>query len=261
MKKIGFIGMGNMAQAITSGLLSRNMLKKDQVFAYAPNAEKLAENAARIGFTPCASAEDLCTHCDTIVMACKPQQALENAEKLRRELKGKTLLSIAWGLDFKTYSAILSEDTRIQYIMPNTPAQVGEGVYLFEEENSLQTEELEQIKYIFSSIGTVHVLPRKQIDIAGVISGCGLAFVNQMMEAFSDAAVMYGLPRGTSYQLISEMLIGAARLQLDTGDHPGALKDAVCSPGGVTIKGVCALERSGFRGACINAVSAIMEKE
>ena len=261
MKKIGFIGMGNMAQAIAGGLVGAGKLVKEQIFAYAPNAEKLAGNAQKIGFTPCASAEELCEKCDTIVMACKPQQALENAEKLRGALKGKTLLSIAWGLDYAAYSDILGTKTRIQYIMPNTPAQVGEGVYLFEEENSLLPEELGEVKELFSAIGKVHVLPRKQIDIAGVISGCGLAFVDQMMEAFSDAAVMYGLPRAASYELISEMLVGAAKLQLATGEHPGALKDAVCSPGGVTIKGVCALEQSGFRGACINAVSAIMEKK
>ena len=143
MKNIGFIGMGNMAQAIADGLLSRGLLKKEQVFAYAPNAEKLAGNAERIGFTACASAEEVCEKSDYIVMACKPQQALENAEKLKEALKGKALLSIAWGLDFAAYSAVLAEDTRIQFIMPNTPAQVGEGVYLFEEENGVEIKEIE----------------------------------------------------------------------------------------------------------------------
>ncbi|MBR4079300.1 MAG: NAD(P)-binding domain-containing protein, partial [Christensenellaceae bacterium] len=145
MKNIGFIGMGNMAQAIADGLMSRGLLKKEQVFAYAPNTEKLEGNAERIGFTPCNSAEDVCKKSDYVIMACKPQQALENAEKLKKELKDKALLSIAWGLDFAAYSKILSKDTRIQFIMPNTPAQVGEGVYLFEEENSLLSEELTEI--------------------------------------------------------------------------------------------------------------------
>lgn len=261
MKKIGFIGMGNMAQAIAGGLLQRGLLKKEQVFAYAPHWEKLVANARRIGFTPCASAEELCQCCDTVIMACKPKQAVDMAQKLAEQLRGKALLSIAWGIDLAQYRALLTEETRIQYIMPNTPAQVGEGVFLFEEENTLEPEELEEIKELFSAIGSVHILPRAQIDAAGAISGCGLAFVDQMMEALADAAVYYGLPRAISYDLISEMIVGAAKLQLETKEHPGALKDAVCSPGGVTIKGICALERAGFRAACIDAVSAVMGDE
>lgn len=257
MKKIGFIGMGNMAQAIAGGLLSRGLLQ--EVYAYAPNAEKLKQNAQRIGFTPCSSVEELCAACDTVIMACKPKQALENAQKLREALRGKALISIAWGIDFAQYSAILSEETRVQYVMPNTPAQVGKGVYLFEDETTLRADEVCELKRLFGAIGAVHVLPRAQIDIAGAISGCGLAFVDQMMEAFADAAVRYGLPRADAYRLISEMVAGAAQLQLETGTHPAALKDAVCSPGGVTIKGVCALEQSGFRAACMNAISAIMD--
>lgn len=258
MNNIGFIGMGNMAQAIADGLRNRCGMKKEQLFAYAPNQQKLSANGERIGFVPCASPEEVLKNCGTVIMACKPQQALETAEKLAEDLHGKALLSIAWGIDLAKYRAVLPEDVRIQYIMPNTPASVGEGVFLFEEENTLLPEEQKQVQELFRAMGHVHVLPRKQIDIAGAISGCGLAFVDQMMEAFSDAAVYYGLPRAISYELISEMLVGAAKLRLETGEHPAVLKDAVCSPGGVTIKGICALEKAGFRAACIDAISATM---
>lgn len=258
MKNIGFIGMGNMAQAIAGGFIQNQLLTKEQIFAYAPNQEKLSANAERIGFVPCASVEEVLENCNTIIMACKPQQALDSAEKYAALLRGKTLLSIAWGIDLAKYQAVLENDTRIQYIMPNTPASVGEGVFLFEEENTLLPEQRSELHKLFSALGSVHVLPRKQMDIAGAISGCGLAFADQMMEAFADAAVYYGLPRALSYELISEMLLGAAKLQLETGEHPAVLKDAVCSPGGITIKGVCALEQAGFRSACIDAIAATM---
>ena len=258
MKKIGFIGMGNMAQAIADGFIKNGLRTKEELFAYAPNQEKLAANAARIGFVPCPSVEVVLEQCNTVIMACKPQQAVETAEKYRSQLRGKTLLSVAWGIDLAKYRAVLGDDTHIQYIMPNTPASVGEGVFLFEEENTLAPHISEEVRKLFSALGSVHVLPRKQMDIAGAISGCGLAFVDQMMEAFADAAVYYGLPRGISYELISEMLVGAAKLQLETKEHPAVLKDAVCSPGGITIKGVCALEQAGFRAACIDAIAATM---
>ena len=202
--------------------------------------------------------EEVLEHCDTVIMACKPKQALETAERYAAMLRGKALLSIAWGIDLEKYREVLCEDTRIQYIMPNTPASVGAGVFLFEEEYTLFPEERSEVHKFFSALGRVHILPRKQMDIAGAISGCGLAFADQMMEAFADAAVYYGLPRGLSYELISEMLLGAAKLQLETGKHPAVLKDAVCSPGGITIKGVCALEQAGFRSACIDAIAATM---
>jgi pyrroline-5-carboxylate reductase len=143
--------------------------------------------------------------------------------------------------------------------MPNTPAMVGEGMFLFEETTSLSADELCFFKDLFGAIGTVMTLPSSLMGIGGAVSGCGPAFVDLMLEAFADAAVLYGLPRDKALALISTTVKGSAKLQLETGLHPGVLKDMVCSPAGSTIRGVAALEENGFRAACIAAIRAIME--
>ena len=148
---------------------------------------------------------------------------------------------------------------RIQCIMPNTPAMVGSGVIIFEEKNSLEKKEREQIRALFNPLGMVAEVPTALMGICGAVTGCGPAFADMMIEAYADAAVKYGVPRGLAYPLVSQTLFGSAKLQLMTGLHPGALKDQVTSPGGTTIRGVAALEENGFRHACIASIDAIME--
>ena len=137
---------------------------------------------------------------------------------------------------------------------------VGEGVMLFEKENSLNAGELKEIKNLFSSLGIIEELPANLMGIGGAISGCGPAFMDLIIEAYADAAVKYGISRQTAYKIVSQTMLGSAKLQLETGVHPGALKDAVCSPGGTTIRGVDSLEKNGLRGICISSIDAIMKK-
>ena len=143
--------------------------------------------------------------------------------------------------------------------MPNTPAMVGEGTFLFEETTSFAAEELAAVRALFAAIGTVETLPTSLMGIGGALSGCGPAFVDLLIEAFADAGVLYGMPRDQALRLVSGTVKGAAVLQLETGLHPGVLKDMVCSPGGSTIRGVAALEKCGYRAACIAAIDAIMK--
>ena len=145
--------------------------------------------------------------------------------------------------------------------MPNTPAMVYEGVMLFEAQNSLEKDEREQIKDLFASVGIVEELSSSLMGIGGAVTGCGPAFVDMFIEGYADAAVKYGVPRQTAYRLISQMILGSAKLQLETGEHPGVLKDNVCSPSGTTICGVASLEESGIRSACIKSIDAIMNKK
>ena len=274
MEKFGFIGMGNMAKALAAGFIEAGVLKKEQVFAFAPNQDKLAKNAEKIGFMAMATLEGVIRNCDVIIMACKPYQ-IEGVLKQTADLwNNKVLLSVAAGWDHARYTAcmkelgILSEGesaegtentpVRLQFIMPNTPAMVSEGVFLFEEKTSLTEDELNETKKMFQTLGTVEVLPSHLMGIGGAISGCGPAFVDLMMEAYADAAVKYGIPRDTAYRLVSQTVLGAAALQQDTGLHPGVLKDQVCSPGGTTIRGVAALEENGFRNACLASIDEIM---
>lgn len=260
MEKLGFIGMGNMAQALAAGFINAGAIAKEKVYAFAPNQEKLAKNAAAIGFTAVKTVQELADTCDTLVMACKPYQIESVLAELGDKLKGKALISIAAGWDFARYESVLPAGVRLQFIMPNTPAMVGEGVLLFEERNTLTPEEHAEVKKLFAAVGLVQELPSHLMGIGGTVTGCGPAFVDLFIEAYGDAAVKYGLKREDAYKLISQMVLGSAKLQLATGTHPGVLKDNVCSPAGTTIRGVTALEEYGLRNACIKSVDAIMNK-
>ena len=259
MDKIGFIGMGNMAQAIAGGFISKGVAAGENVFAYAPDQQKLKKNSEKIGFTPVASLAELIGKCDTLVMACKPHQVPSVIRDAGETLDGKALISIALGWDFAAYAQVLPDDPRIQFVMPNTPAQIGDGVFLFEAIYTLEEDERMQVMDAFSHLGMVYELPANLMGIGGAITGCGPAFIDMYIEAMGDAAVKYGIPRGLAYELVSATVRGSAGLQLETGVHPGALKDAVCSPGGSTIRGVGALEERGFRAACVSAIDAVMD--
>lgn len=261
MKKFGFIGMGNMAQALAEGFISSGKVAAGSIFAYAPNREKLKNNAGRLGFTPCASLKEMAENCDTLIMACKPYQIEDVLAELGQDaLKGKTLISVAAGWDFEKYAAYIDcRETAVQYIMPNTPVAVGKGAFLMEETSSLTDEDRLAVIDILSALGTVITIPGRLMDAATAVSGCGPAFFDMVIEAIADGAVKNGIARKTAYQLACTTMAGTAELMLKTGLHPGELKDRVCSPGGTTIKGVASLEESGIRSAFIKAVDAVLK--
>lgn len=260
MEKIGFIGMGNMAQALAVGFIKSGIVAKENIFAFAPNQQKLKDNAQKIGFTPVENVTALFGKADTLIMACKPYQIESVLKECGSLFEGKTLVSVAAGWDFAKYSSLLnSSKTGIQFVMPNTPAMVGKGVFLFEKTNSLGTEERKEIISLFKTMGLVEELPSELMGIGGAVTGCGPAFVDLMIEAYADAAVKYGVPRASAYKLVSKTIAGSASLCYESGEHPGVLKDAVCSPNGTTIRGVAALEEYGFRNACIKSIDAIMD--
>ena len=249
-----------MASALAGGFIASGKLAANDIIAYDPYREGLLKKAEQLGFTAADTAADTVKAADTVLIACKPQHVESALAPIRQLLCGKAMLSIALGFDHAKYQALLPAGVRVQFIMPNTPAMVGEGVFLFEETTTLNAEELAEVKELFAAIGHVHTLPSHLMGIGGAVSGCGPAFVDLMLEAFADAAVKYGIPRELALKMVSETVLGSAKLQLETGLHPGVLKDMVCSPGGSTIKGVTALEASGYRAACIAAIDAIMQK-
>lgn len=257
--KIGFIGMGNMAKAIALGFINSGKVAKDDLFAYAPTLSKLEANAKEIGFTATKSAKELAAVSDIVIIACKPYQIEAVLADIKDELNGKAIVSIAAGWLFDRFYEILGDNVRIQAIMPNTPAMVSEGVLLFEKKNSLSEEESSIIMDYFRALGIVEVIPSELMGIGGAVSGCGPAFMDLIMEAYADAAVKYGISRDLAYRLVSQTMLGSAKLQMATGKHPGVLKDEVCSPKGTTIRGVSALEEYSFRNACIKSIDAIMD--
>ncbi len=258
--RLGFIGMGNMGTAIADGCVRYAGYAPEALLAYAPNQEKLRGNAAKIGFTPCEDAHALCALADVVVLACKPYQMEAVLADLAPFLAQKAVLSIALGWDFQKLQAHLPADSRVQFVMPNTPAAVGAGVFLFEEATTLTKAERAALMELFGKFGLVRELPTALMGIGGALCGCGPAFVDLFLEALADAAVRYGMPRQTAYALASQTVLGSAQLQLATGEHPGVLKDQVCSPGGSTIRGVDALEHAAFRAAVADAITAAMGK-
>ncbi len=260
MKKIGFIGMGNMARAIANGFVSSHAVDPSDLSAYAPHYDKLAQFADPLGIAACRSVQELVGGADTIIMAVKPYVVESVLAEIRPLLSGKAILSVVAGYNLKKYAPLVPEDARVQYIMPNTPCMSGAGMMLFEEATTLTAQERADAIELFKSLGEVEVLPSHLMDAGMAISGCGPAFVAMMIEALADAGVKYGLPRQAAYHLASQTCLGTAKMQLDTGMLPAAIKDGVCSPAGTTIRGVEALEANGMRHAFMEAVKATIER-
>lgn len=260
IRSVGFLGFGNMAQAMAKGFVEQGALEGNQIFACARRWERLCDNTRTLGAVPCRDGAEVARNADLLVVAVKPYLVEEVLAPLGDLLKGKLLLSVAAGWSFQRFEEILPAGVHHLSTMPNTPVSVGEGVILLEQEHSLDPEEYVQVKELLSSLGMVEDVTPSQMGIGGTISGCGPAWAAMFLEALGDAGVMHGLPRELSYRLAAQMLLGTAKLHLITGEHPGAMKDAVCSPGGTTIQGVAELERQGFRGSVISAVDAVQRK-
>lgn len=256
--KLGFIGLGNMGRAICSGLIISGAIDARDVCGYALRRKRLELYCAETGITPMDSSAAVAAACDTVVVAVKPLVMPQVLSEIRDEMRGKALVSAALGWNYERLTEATDASTRVQFIMPNTPALAQAGVMLFEAENSLRIEERREIMAMFAYLGMVEELPARLMGVGGTISGCGPAFIAMMIEALADAGVKYGLPRDTAYRLASQTCAGTGKLQMKTGRHPGALKDDVCSPGGSTIRGVEALEKCGMRFAFMEAVRASM---
>lgn len=258
--KLGFIGFGNMAQAMAKGLLLKRVIPAGQIYACAKNWEKLCGNAEKLGIQPCRDVQELVDRVDMVIVAVKPYLVQQVLEPVKAVLKDKIVVSVAVGCLFDRYEEILEPGTHHLSTLPNTPVSVGEGVIICEQKHSLTAEEYVLFEELFSPIALVQAVDTKQFGIAGTISGCGPAYAAMFIEALADAAVLHGLPRELSYALASQMIVGTGKMQRESKAHPGAMKDAVCSPGGTTIVGVAALERHGFRSAVIDAIDAVMKK-
>lgn len=258
MKKLGFLGAGNMGGALIRGLIAFGAIEADNVYVTGHHPEKLQAFSEELGFHVCETLEELAAQTDAVLFAVKPY----HIEKILAEsgacLKNKIMLSVISGYDFDRYDPLLDPSVRHLYIMPNTPSSVGEGVLMFEEKHNLTEEEHAWVFSMFSRIGRVFTLPSRLMPAGTAVAGCGPAFIAMVMEALADAGVKYGIPRKTAYALASQTVLGTAKMQMETGMHPGEIKDGVCSPSGTTIRGVQALEKAGMRSAFWDAVDAVM---
>lgn len=259
---IGFIGYGNMAQAIAEGLVAAGAIDGTDIVACAAYYDKLEKTTAKVGATPLRTAAEVADAADVVIIAIKPYQIESVIKPIAGALANEStfVVSIAAGWDLARYRELFGADfgaMHIQCTIPNTPMAVGKGVLVTETDNTLTDAQNETFEKLFSSISLIERVDSAHMGIGMCIAGCAPAFTDMYIEALGDAGVKYGLQRATAYRLAAKMVEGVGALYLANETHPGAMKDAVCSPGGTTIKGVASLEESAFRGAVIKAVDAI----
>ncbi|MBT9775444.1 pyrroline-5-carboxylate reductase [Clostridium sp. MCC353] len=260
MAVIGFIGMGNMGYAIMKGLLK--VYPAEDILFTDVNKARMEQVSRETGVRYAESNAECANQVKYLVLAVKPQYYDVVLDQIMNVVKQKhVIISIAPGISIEQLKRKLGVEKRIVRAMPNTPALLGEGMTgvcydpaLFDE------EEKETISTFFQSFGKMKIVEERLINAVVCVSGSSPAYVYMFIEALADSAVKYGLPRDAAYEMAAQTLIGSARMVLETGEHPGLLKDRVCSPGGTTIAGVAALEEYGFRNAVMKATDACYEK-
>jgi len=260
-KTFGFIGTGNMGGALAAA--AAKTLPADQIFLTNKTAAKAQALAERLG-AACTSTAHIAQHCGYLFLGVKPQMMAGLLQEMAPMLAAREdrfiLVTMAAGLTMQTIRAMAGGNYPVIRIMPNTPVSVGEGVILYDADENVTEEELAYFCHGLSAGGLLDRLSEHLIDAGSAVAGCGPAFADLFLEALADGGVACGLPRAKAMAYAAQMLAGAAKLQLESGSHPGALKDAVCSPGGSTIAGVRALEQRAFRAAAMEAVEAAFRK-
>ncbi len=259
--KFGFIGCGNMGGALVQAV-AKSVSPFDIALCDA-NIEKAAALAESLG-CGVALLEQVAADCEYIFLGVKPQgfEGLfeEISPILQRRKDRFVLISMAAGVSVAVVEKMCGIKVPVIRIMPNTPVSVGEGMILYTANDAVTENDLEAFLQALSKAGKLDEIAEDKIDAASALSGCGPAFVYLFAEALADGAVECGLARDKANLYAAQTLLGAATLLLESGKHPGELKDAVCSPGGTTIAGVHALEEGSFRSATMNAVTAAYEK-
>jgi len=254
-KSVGFVGSGNMGEALIKGLVSAGVLPAEAIRASDVRGDRLEQLGRQYGIRTVPSNVELVRGSDVVIMAVKPQIITAVLREIAPAMTpARLMISLAAGVSTARIRAALGKPARLIRVMPNTPALVLEGVTAVARAEGLEPDDLDTASEIFSAVGRVVVLDESALDAVTGLSGSGPAYVALVVESLADGGVRMGLDRATAMTLATQTVLGAARLLLDTGMHPGALKDMVASPGGTTIAGVAALEAGGIRDAFIKAV-------
>ena len=254
--KYGFLGCGNMGSA-----LARALSKVTKDITVTDRSGKAKELAQELGIQY-GSAQEIASSCDRIFLAVKPHMMAGLLEPLQPVLQQRKplLITMAAGLTVERIEQMAGGKLPVIRMMPNTPVAVGKGMTQYCRNELVGDETIASFREDLRFSGKLDELEERLIDAASALSGCGPAYVCLFIEALADGAVACGIPRSKAMEYAAATLIGAGEMVLATGTHPGALKDAVCSPGGSTIAGVRALEQHGFRGAVMDCVAAAYEK-
>lgn len=260
-RKIGFVGAGNMGYAMIRSIAQSNIVTADKIYVYDLDMEKLTKLKGEIGINILNSAEEVVAKCEIIIIAVKPNVVESVLEGCKNSFDSKKILvSVAVGVPIKFYKKIIGEDKKVIRTMPNTPALVGEGMTLVSPDDSIGKDELDDVMKIFNCFGKAELLDEKLMSEVTALTSSSPAYVFMFIEAMADAAVLSGLPRNLSYKLAAQAVLGSAKMVLETGKHPGELKDMVCSPAGTTIEAVSTLEKNKFRYAVIEAMDVCTKK-
>ena len=260
--KIGFIGLGNMASAIIGGILGKGLVQPADVYGADPSAVACDKATNTYGMQICPDNKAVAGAVDVLFLAVKPNYLGSVIEEVKTALKPDTLVvSIAAGRTIEYMQNAFGEvKAKIIRCMPNTPALVLEGCTAVSPCELVSEEELQKVLSLLCAFGKASVVPERLMDAVVGVSGSSPAYVFLFIEAMADGAVAAGMPREQAYEFAAQAVYGSAKMVLETGMHPGQLKDMVCSPGGTTIEAVKVLEEMGLRGTVMAAMEACIDK-
>ncbi|WP_010198429.1 pyrroline-5-carboxylate reductase [Bacillus sp. m3-13] len=260
-KKIGFIGSGKMAEAIIGGLVKSELVPVNQIFASAKTKETVDKIADKYAIETTIQNREVAAKADMLILAVKPDLHKAVIEELKDVVNSEAvIITIAAGITLDFLETTFGKNIKAVRVMPNTPSLVGEGMSAVCANDEVNEQELQEVIRLFESFGKAEVLPEKLMDAVPAISGSSPAYVYMFIEALADGAVQQGISRNQAYTMVAQAVLGAAKMVLETGKHPGELKDNVCTPGGATIEAVTTLEKQGFRSAVVSAMEACTEK-
>lgn len=258
--KLSFIGCGNMAKAILGGILKKQLVSPDEVIASALHQETLDKVAETYHIHTTLNNKEA-AKADIVFLAVKPQFYEDVIREIRDVIsENQLIVSIAPGKTIETITGWFGKDIKLIRTMPNTPAMVGEGVTAVCPACTVTKEELQNVLTLLESCGTAEVMAEHLVDAVVSVSGSSPAYIFMLIEAMADGAVRDGIPRAQAYRLAAQAVLGSAKMVLETGMHPGELKDMVCSPAGTTIEAVAAMEKAGFRNAVLAGMEACSNK-
>ena len=258
---IGFIGLGNMAKAIIGGMLQKGLVGPNEIIGAANTEATCLKVANQYGIQTRTSNEAVAKEADIIFLAVKPQyMKVVIADIMDSIDENKVIVSIAAGKTISWIAEEFEKPVKIIRVMPNTPALVGEGCSAVCRNDLVSEDDFHFVFELLQSFGKAYTVPESLMDVVVGVSGSSPAYVFLFIEAMADAAVAGGMPRKQAYEFAAQSVLGSARMVLETGKHPGELKDMVCSPAGTTIEAVRVLEENGFRGTVMDAVTACIDK-
>ena len=258
--KLGFIGTGNMASAIMGGIIKNQIIPAEEIIGadlFAPGRERAK---AQFGIHVTDSNKEVVEKADVIVLSVKPQFYADVIQEIKDLIRAdQIVITIAPGKTLAWLAEQFGKDVKLVRTMPNTPAMVGAGMTAACPNEHMTEEETAYVRTLLESFSRVEIVPERLMDTVVSVSGSSPAYVFMLIEAMADAAVSGGMPRPQAYQFAAQAVLGSAKMVLETGKHPGELKDMVCSPAGTTIGAVRTLEEKGFRSAVIEAMKVCEE--